>query len=285
MQQRVPPRQHRRGCTCGCRRGPLIVVSAAATEQQQQLPGPDGAFAPGQEAAARQRLFNRIAPAYDELNDRLSLGQHRVWKRMAVRWSGARPGHSALDVCCGSGDLAFELAAAVGPSGSVAGLDFAADMLSDAEQRRASRASARPASRPLARMSWVQGDALDLPFADASFDAATMGYGLRNVADIPKALRELRRVLKPGASAAVLDFNNAEGSPLVDAAQALLLERVVVPAAAAYGLSAEYEYLGPSIKRFPTGREQERLAREAGFAAARHYPVGFGMMGCLVVTK
>lgn len=112
-----------------------------------------------------------------------------------------------------------------------------------------------------------------------------MGYGLRNVADIPQALRELRRVLRAGASAAVLDFNNAEDAPLVDAAQALLLERVVVPFAAARGVEDEYAYLRPSIKRFPTGREQERLAREAGFAAARHYPVGFGMMGCLVVTK
>lgn len=145
---------------------------AAALDQQQQqwqqqgagassspsLPGPDGAFAPAGEAAAaaRQRLFNRIAPVYDELNDALSLGQHRVWKRMAVRWSGARPGAAALDVCCGSGDLAFELARAVGPSGSVTGLDFAAEMLGDAESRRAELERAQPAARPLARMTWVQ---------------------------------------------------------------------------------------------------------------------------------
>jgi demethylmenaquinone methyltransferase/2-methoxy-6-polyprenyl-1,4-benzoquinol methylase len=136
-------------------------------------------------------------------------------------------------------------------------------------------------------MEWVQGDALRLPFADASFDAATMGYGLRNVADIPGALKELSRVLKPGASAAVLDFNNAGagGNAPADWAQALLLERVVVPAAAAYGLADEYAYLRPSIQRFPGGKEQERLAVEAGFRAATHHELGFGMMGCLVATK
>lgn len=121
-----------------------------------------------------------------QLNERLSLGQHRVWKRMAVRWSGAAPGHTALDVCCGSGDLAFELARAVGASGEVVGLDFAAEMLDDAEARRLGMEGQRLASRPMARMRWVQGDALDLPFPDCSFDAATMGYGLRNVADIPR---------------------------------------------------------------------------------------------------
>jgi len=162
------------------------------------------------------------APPTPQLNERLSLGQHRVWKRMAVRWAGAGPGDAALDVCCGSGDLAFELARAVGPSGSVTGLDFAAEMLEDAESRRRRQEAARPASRPAARMTWVQGDALDLPFADGSFAAATIGYGLRNVADVPRALRELLRVLRPGASVAVLDFNNSE-DPLVDGVQVRFL--------------------------------------------------------------
>ncbi|GBF89833.1 hypothetical protein Rsub_02537 [Raphidocelis subcapitata] len=259
-------------------------ASTSGRDGAERTPGPQGAFAPGQEAAARQQLFNRIAPVYDELNDRLSLGQHRVWKRMAVRWSGAAPGHAALDVCCGSGDLAFELARAVGAAGSVVGLDFAAEMLDDARARAEAAAAPRPAARPPPAMAWVQGDALDLPFPDCSFDAATMGYGLRNVADVPRALSELARVLKPGASAAVLDFNN-NTDPLVDGVQAFFLERLVVPAAAAYGLADEYEYLRPSIKRFPTGAEQEAMALAAGFAEARHYPVGFGLMGCLVATK
>mgnify|MGYP001810408706 CR=1 FL=1 len=110
-------------------------------------------FAEGREATERQRLFNTIAPVYDQLNDQLSLGLHRVWKRMAVKWSGARTGGAALDVCCGSGDLAFRLAEAVGPSGSVTGLDFSANMLEDAARRQEQR---RATLGPAYDMSWVQ---------------------------------------------------------------------------------------------------------------------------------
>lgn len=257
--------------------------SSSSNQGVEELPGPRNAFVPGQESESRRQLFNRISPVYDELNDRLSLGQHRVWKRMAVKWAGAAPGQRALDVCCGSGDLALLLAAAVGQGGSVTGLDFAADMLQDASSREAAATADAPWQRS-AKVTWVQGDALELPFDDASFDAATMGYGLRNVADIPKALAELRRVLVPGGKAAVLDFNNSS-QPLVDSLQGLLLEQVVVPAAASYGLGDEYRYLRPSIKRFPNGREQEALARQVGFRSAVHYEIGFGMMGCLVATK
>ncbi|KAG2435263.1 hypothetical protein HXX76_007341 [Chlamydomonas incerta] len=269
------------------RRGPvarprLATVVRVATDSEA-LPGPQGAFVDGQEAEARQGIFNRIAPVYDELNNNLSFGQHWVWKQMTVKWSGAKPGGKALDVCCGSGDIAFLLARAVGTKGEVTGLDFAAEMLQDAsarqdDQRREGTAQGR------ANIKWVQGDAMDLPFESASFDAATMGYGLRNVASQPTALKELHRVLKPGCSVAILDFNNCT-DPIPDAIQAFFLEQLVVPAARRYGLAAEYEYLRPSIKRFPTGPEQERLAREAGFAAARHYPIGFDLMGVLVATK
>lgn len=197
--------------------------------------GPAGAFTTGSEAAARQQLFNRIAPIYDQVwsascvchpaqfemyqlhtthlhsmqfNDVLSLGQHRVWKKMAVKWSGAKRGSKALDVCCGSGDLAMLLAQTVGPTGEVVGcqgaapclphtthtscthaqvvgLDFAAEMLADASRRQQEREQLRGAAY---NVQWVQGDALKLPFDANTFDAATIGYGLRNVANIPQAL-------------------------------------------------------------------------------------------------
>jgi SAM-dependent methyltransferase len=115
--------------------------------------GGSGFFEEGQEGSERQRLFNTIAPVYDQLNDQLSLGLHRVWKRMAVKWSGARTGARALDVCCGSGDLAFRLGEAVGPSGSVVGLDFSANMLADAARRQQQR---REALGPAYDMQWVQ---------------------------------------------------------------------------------------------------------------------------------
>ena len=128
--------------------------SAALTASGSGAASPsEGFFTPGQEGTERQRLFNTIAPVYDELNDQLSLGLHRVWKRMAVKWSGARTGAAALDVCCGSGDLAFRLAEAVGPSGSVVGLDFSAAMLADAERRQQQR---RAMLGPAYNMRWVQ---------------------------------------------------------------------------------------------------------------------------------
>ncbi|KAJ9505154.1 hypothetical protein QJQ45_029286 [Haematococcus lacustris] len=178
---------------------------------------PDAAFEPGREGEVRRTLFNRISSSYDELNNKLSFGQHWVWKRMAVKWSGAKPGQRVLDVCCGSGDLAFLLSTAVGQRGQVVGLDFAAEMLADARQRQDQLQHSQPATRS-ATMQWVQGDAMQLPFSAGEFDAATMGYGLRNVASIPAALAELQRVLRPGGRAAILDFNNSQ-SALVDAVQ------------------------------------------------------------------
>ncbi|CAI5956016.1 unnamed protein product [Closterium sp. NIES-64] len=213
------------------------------------------------------------------LNDWLSLGQHRVWKRMTVGWSRARPGDTALDICCGSGDLSLLLAEKVGPSGRVVGLDFAAQQLVVAAQKQQDSYSARRVD-----MRWVEGDALALPFDANSFDAVTMGYGLRNVTSIPRALQEIHRVLKAGSSAAILDFNHTE-DPLVAAFQEFALQNAVVPVARMFGLSEEYEYLLPSIRRFPTGRQQEQLAKDAGFSKAVHYEIGGGLMGVLVLQK
>ena len=167
-----------------------------------------------------QTIFNRIAPVYDQLNDWLSLGQHRIWKQMAVKWSQAKPGDNVLD----------------------------------------------------------------LPFEDNYFDAATMGYGLRNVTDIPRSLKELHRVLKNSAKAAILDFHRPKNSQ-TRAFQQWYLDNLVVPIANHLGLTEEYAYISPSLDRFPTGGEQVNLAIEAGFANATHYPIASGMMGILVLTK
>lgn len=243
--------------------------------------GPAGAFEAGSESATRTRLFNRISPVYDQLNDVLSLGLHRVWKRAAVKWSGAVKGGTVLDICCGSGDLAMRLAQTVGISGKVVGLDFAQEMLDDASARD----SVLAAYWERAPIDWVKGDAQELPFDDSLFDAVTIGYGLRNVADIPRTLSEVHRVLRPGGKVAVLDFNNNGSDSASDAVQGWALENVVVPAASLYGLKQEYEYLRPSIQRFPSGPQQEELALTAGFKAADHYELAFGLMGCLVAEK
>lgn len=224
-----------------------------------------------------QTIFNRIAPVYDELNDRLSFGMHHVWKLMTVKWCHPVQGGKGLDLCCGSGDLTLLLAEAVGPQGQVYGVDFSCELLAVAQERSQQ-------TQPPMPISWLQGDALDLPFPDDFFDCATMGYGLRNVTDIPQALRELHRVLKPGSTAAILDFHRPE-QPLFQTFQQWYLEKMVVPTAQGLGLTEEYAYIGPSLDRFPQGQEQVKLATEAGFSQAVHYKIAFGLMGVLQITK
>jgi demethylphylloquinol methyltransferase len=224
-----------------------------------------------------QSLFNRIAPVYDQLNDLLSFGQHRVWKQMAVRWSEPHTGATCLDVCCGSGDLARLLARRVGSTGQVFGVDFAPTQLAIARQHTAE------SFQPL-NITWVKGDALNLPFENRQFDAVTMGYGLRNVTDIFGSLKELHRVLKPGGKAAILDFHRPQNLQL-RSLQQWYLQTLVVSIAQHLGLSDEYAYISPSLDRFPIGSEQVQLALQAGFATATHYPIANGMMGVLVAAK
>lgn len=225
-----------------------------------------------------QALFNRIAPVYDQMNDWLSLGQHRIWKKMAVLWTQAKPGDTGLDLCCGSGDLAGLLAQKIGPSGQVFGVDFSCEQLAIAQKRPL------PYTLPSAPIQWQQADALDLPFPDNFFDCATMGYGLRNVIDIRRSLEELHRVLKPDAHAAILDLHRPS-SWVARTFQQWYLATVVVPVAENFGLKDEYAYLYPSLEKFPSGTEQVALALEAGFSRATHYPIAGGMMGVLVVQK
>jgi demethylphylloquinol methyltransferase len=224
-----------------------------------------------------QTIFNRIAPVYDELNDKLSLGQHRIWKEMAVKWSQAKPGDTCIDLCCGSGDLSLRLARHVGETGKVYGVDFSCQLLEVAQQRAQSQ-------YPKSNIIWEEADVLNLPFPDDQFDAATMGYGLRNVTDIPSALGELHRVLKKGAKAAILDFHRPS-NPYLRRFQQWYLGNLVVPAATQMGLKEEYAYISPSLDRFPNGAEQVAIALQVGFAAAIHYPIANDMMGVLVVSK
>lgn len=222
-------------------------------------------------------IFDRIAPVYDQLNDWLSLGQHHIWKAMAIKWSNPQPGDTCLDLCCGSGDIALGLAKRVGTTGSVYGVDFSPNLLAAAKER-----SQRQYPQP--NITWVEADVLNLPFDNNQFDAATMGYGLRNVKDIPCSLKELHRVLKPGAKAAILDFHRP-GNQQMRSFQQWYLENIVVPLATQLGVKEEYAYISPSLDRFPIGKEQVELAYEVGFASATHYPIANGMMGVLVVSK
>lgn len=232
---------------------------------------------PGDPAAVRS-LFESVAPRYDQLNDLLSLGLHRLWKRQAAIWLRPRPGQRWIDLCCGTGDLALLLAARVRPGGEVLGLDAAAAPLALARRRAA--------AQPWLPLRWQQGDALATGLPDACMDGGSMAYGLRNLADPGAGLQELRRLLRPGARAAVLDFRRPDpqaglAEAGVERFQRLVLSRVVVPTARLAGLEAQYAYLQASLDRFPTQGALCALARQAGFRQVGHRPLAGGLMGLL----
>ncbi|OAY65597.1 2-phytyl-1,4-beta-naphthoquinone methyltransferase, chloroplastic [Ananas comosus] len=191
----------------------------------------------------------------------------------------AKMGDRVLDLCCGSGDLTFLLSQKVGTDGEVIALDFSRVPLSIASTRQEQYWKAC-----YKNIKWVEGDALDLPFMDCYFDAITVGYGLRNLVDKPKAMQEIFRVLKPGSRASILDFNKSS-STFISSFQNWAIDNAVVPLASRYGLAEEYEYLKGSIAEFLTGKELENLAKHAGFSEAKHYEIAGGLMGNLVATR
>lgn len=164
-------------------------------------------YAPDERRAAKVNdLFAAIAGRYDLLNDLQSFGLHRIWKRRVVRLAQARPGDRALDLCCGTGDIAFALARC---GAETTGLDFSAKMLEVAKSRsRMAEAGSRnnKSNSELRTPNFIQGDAQAVPFPDNFFDIVTIGYGLRNLADWKRGLDEMNRVAKPGARLVVLDF-------------------------------------------------------------------------------
>ncbi len=223
-----------------------------------------------------QTLFNSIAPIYDQMNDWLSFGVHHIWKRMAVKWTNPQVNFVGLDLCCGTGDLTFLLANQLS-QGKVVGVDFSPQLLAVAKEKQH--------QKPLINnIDWVESDVLTLPFENNTFECATMGYGLRNVVDIPQCMLEIRRVLKPNHKVAILDFHRPEDSLLANA-QKWYLDNIVVNIAQYFDSTAQYAYLNPSLERFPHGQEQVKLALEAGFSHGIHYPLAGGIMGILVLTK
>jgi demethylmenaquinone methyltransferase/2-methoxy-6-polyprenyl-1,4-benzoquinol methylase len=192
-------------------------------------------------------MFDRIAPVYDVMNRLMTAGLDGRWRGLAASLA-VRPGDRVLDAACGTGDLA--VADLKAGAGRVTGLDFSERMLARARVKA-------PA------VEWVQGDMLALPFADASFDSATVGFGVRNVADLPLALRELRRVLSPGGRLAILEITQARG--LAKPFFGLWFNRVVPLLGKLLPGGGAYTYLPASVQRFPTAERLADLLREAGF--------------------
>ncbi len=223
----------------------------------------------GPDRAPRVReMFSRLAWRYDLVNDVMSFGLHRRWKRQTVDIALTRPGARVLDLCCGSGDLCF-LAEDRG-AGMVVGADFTLPMLAVARRRR------REGGR---RSAFVRADALALPFPDASFDAITISYGLRNIADIPRALAEMRRVLAPGGRAVVLDFGKPDNPVAAGLYRAFLHTMMPAVGRLFHGDPETYLYIPASLERFPAQRGVEALMKQAGFGNVRYENRLLGTMG------
>ncbi len=225
----------------------------------------DALAAPDTKGQYVRRLFDTIANRYDLITSLLSYGQDRRWKRRLVELSDTRPGQRALDLACGTGDIAFALSAR---GASVVGLDITHRML---EIAQAKRSSATPAG-------FVTGDMMALPFPDARFDVVTTGYGIRNVPDIARSLTEMHRVLKPGGTMLSLDFNRP-ANPFVRAVYLTYL--TVVGSTLGFALHGDpdtYRYIPESIRRYPGAAAVNTMIRRLGFASSEYLPVLGGLM-------
>jgi demethylmenaquinone methyltransferase/2-methoxy-6-polyprenyl-1,4-benzoquinol methylase len=211
-------------------------------------------------------MFDRIAGRYDLVNTVLSGGTDGGWRRRAARATRLQQGGSALDVACGSGKLTAELAGIAGGKGRVVGLDFSPQML-------------EVARRDHAGIEFVEGDALKLPFKDATFDASTIAFGLRNLADPVRGLREMQRVVKPGGRSVVLEFVRPPTN-VVGSAYRLYL-RTLLPAigGAISGQPAAYRYLSDTVDSYRTPQELVAMAGAAGWSNVGYKSLAMGTVG------
>jgi demethylmenaquinone methyltransferase/2-methoxy-6-polyprenyl-1,4-benzoquinol methylase len=216
-------------------------------------------------------MFSSIAHRYDLLNLVLSMGEDRRWRRRAAQLTRVRPGDRVLDACTGTGRLAGLLKRRVGDRGRVVGLDLTEAMLESAR-------------RQVAGVEFVAGDACHLPFADNSFEAATMAFGLRNIDRHDLALGELLRVLQPGGRAVILEFSQV-GQILRPWYSAY--SRVMIPlvAKALLGRASAYQYLTESISAFPPPPVVSRWFREAGYDRVHYQRMSFGIVAIHIGVK
>ena len=210
------------------------------------------------EEAQVRAMFDRIAGLYDRMNTVMTAGMHHQWRRRAADLADVPWGGRALDVACGTGDLAFEIAGRIGPEGLVVGSDFSERML---ELARAKAEMPAHAGAGRAEVRFELGNAMSLPYDDSSFDAATVGFGARNFADLERGLSEMARVVKPGGRVVVLEITTPTRPPLSWFFE-LWFDRAVPALGGLAGDSQAYSYLPSSVRRFPGPRElAETMAR------------------------
>ncbi len=214
-------------------------------------------------------MFDRVAGRYDVLNSVMTAGLHHRWRQRAVRRAALGPGDAALDVCCGTGDLSLELAAVVSPGGHVIGCDFSEPML-DLAREKAAVNGARGV-----RFEWA--DALELPYDAASFSAVTVGFGIRNLADLDRGLREMTRVLRPGGSLVILEITQPRRPPL-SLFYSLWFERIVPLIGKLSAEPQAYSYLPESVGSFPDPHRLAEKMDSVGLGQIRYTVLAGGII-------
>ena len=249
-------------------------MSVSATKPPSGIDVLDRPVTDEEKARYVRAMFDDIAPRYDLLNSLLSAGIHHGWRVFATRCAALKTGDSVLDVCSGTGDWAVRLRQAVGPTGLVAAADFSLPMLQNGAARFARNG-----------VGEVQGDASRLPFAADSFDAATVAFGIRNVADRDKGFAEMTRVVRPGGRVVCLEFSQPPPGPFRTAYA--LHSRYVMPAVGGKvsGRPDAYAYLPASVALFDTRQQLADRMREAGLAEVRWVDLTFGLVCVHVGVK
>ncbi|MGC7872426.1 demethylmenaquinone methyltransferase [Desulfosporosinus sp. SYSU MS00001] len=235
-------------------------------------------FSGKDKAAYVRETFNSIAGHYDLMNSLMSLGMDKRWRRIAVQQVGAKPGMSILDVCCGTGQFSLELGKAVGREGKVIGLDFSQKMLDVAQQTLAQ-------SKEKGRIKFIQGDAMELPFPESTFDGVTVGWGLRNLPNLRKGIQEMIRVVKPGGKVVSLDMAKPT-FPGFKQVYWLYFDKLVPLMGQIWAKKASaYQYLHDSAVEFPAQQELAGIFSECGLRDTKYINLVGGVVAIIVGTK
>jgi demethylmenaquinone methyltransferase/2-methoxy-6-polyprenyl-1,4-benzoquinol methylase len=233
---------------------------------------------PEQKAARVRGVFDSVAGKYDLMNDLMSGGLHRLWKRFALLQTGLRPGQRALDVASGTGDLGAGLARQVGPAGLAVLTDINREMLARGRDRLLDKGLC-------GNVAFVIANAECLPFPDRSFDCVTIGFGLRNVTDKPAALASMRRVLRPGGRLLVLEFSKLQVAPLQPVYDAWSFKVLPRLGSLVAEDEASYRYLAESIRMHPDQPTLAAMMKDAGFEDCRWHNLAGGIValhvGCV----
>lgn len=216
-------------------------------------------------------VFRSVASRYDLMNDVMSFGMHRLWKRLTIAESGARANHIILDLAGGTGDLTREFSKKVGPNGFVILADINENMLAHGRERLIDQGIIR-------NVRYVQADAEQLPFADDFFDCITIAFGLRNVTDKAAALRSMYRVLKPGGKCLVLEFSKPV-LPLLNSLYDAYSFHIIPPLGGLICQDKEsYQYLVESIRKHPNQEELKSLMQQSGFEDVHYHNLTGGIV-------